>query len=49
MKKALFVSGGWDGHQPEKIVQLFASDLEAKGLTPEIITALDPLADVERL
>lgn len=49
MKKALFVSGGWDGHHPEKIVQLFAEDLRARGLEPEIVTTLEPLADVEKL
>ncbi|MBC8011559.1 MAG: ThuA domain-containing protein [Burkholderiales bacterium] len=49
MKKALFLSGGWDGHHPEKIVQLFAEDLRARGLEPEIVTTLEPLADVEKL
>lgn len=49
MKKALFLSGGWDGHHPEKIVQLFAEDLRAQGLEPEIVTTLEPLADLEKL
>lgn len=49
MKKALFISGGWDGHQPEKIVQLFSSELQAHGLAPEIATTLEPLADAEKL
>lgn len=49
MKKALFVSGGWDGHQPEKIVQLFSSELHSHGLVPEIVTTLEPLADAEKL
>jgi uncharacterized protein len=49
MKKALFVCGGWDGHQPEKIVQLFSTELTAHGLAPEIVTTLEPLSDLEKL
>ena len=49
MGKALFLSGGWEGHQPEKIVRLFADELAAHGLVPEIALTLDPLADVRRL
>lgn len=49
MKKVLFLSGGWDGHHPEKIVRLFADDLSAHGLAPEIVTSLEPLADAEKL
>jgi type 1 glutamine amidotransferase len=49
MKKVLFICGGWAGHHPEKIVQLFAEDLRARGLEPEIVTELDVLADLERL
>lgn len=45
MKKALFVCGGWDGHQPEKIVHLFANELAAHGLEAEVVTTLEPLAD----
>jgi type 1 glutamine amidotransferase len=49
MKKALFLCGGWEGHQPEKIVQLFAADLAVQGLAPEIARTLEPLADAEAL
>ncbi len=49
MKKALFLSGGWDGHQPDKIVQIFASELEQHGLVPEICRDLAVLDDVEKL
>ncbi len=49
MKKALFVSGGWSGHAPEEIVQLFAGELNAHGISSDIETTLDCLADVERL
>ena len=49
MKKALFIAGGWDGHQPEKIVQLFADELRSANFTADIETSLDVLADPERL
>lgn len=49
MKKALFVSGGWDGHYPDKIVQLFADELSPHGLEPHIVTTLEPLADADAL
>ncbi len=45
MKKALFVCGGWEGHQPEKIVQIFVGELAAHGLTCEVVKSLDSLAD----
>lgn len=49
MKKALFLAGGWEGHHPDRIVQLFAADLAAAGLEPEIVKSLEPLADTEAL
>jgi hypothetical protein len=49
MKKALFLAGGWDGHQPEKIVQLFSDELRLAGFATDIDSSLDVLADVERL
>ncbi len=49
MKKALFLSGGWDGHQPDKIVQLFSDALRKHNFETEIVTSLHPLADSEAL
>lgn len=49
MKKALFISGGWDGHQPEKIVQFFSEELKAFSFESEVSTSLDVLADAEKL
>lgn len=49
MKKALFLAGGWDGHQPEKIVHLFSGELRAANFATDIETTLDVLADPERL
>lgn len=45
MKKALFVCGGWDGHQPDKIVQIFTEELSAQGMPCEVVKSLEPLAD----
>jgi len=49
MKKALLIAGGWDGHQPEAIVQLLATELQKHGFGTEISLSLDSLADCERL
>src|SRR5690606_10263937 len=42
-------SGGWEGHFPEKIVQLFVGELAAHGVAAEVERTLEPLADVGRL
>jgi len=49
MPRALFVAGGWDGHQPEKIAELFAGELRALGFETDTETSLDILADGGRL
>ncbi|MBI5382408.1 MAG: ThuA domain-containing protein [Opitutae bacterium] len=49
MKKALFVSGGWEGHQPGKIVQILSDALAEHGLASEVTTQLDGLADTAYL
>lgn len=49
MKKALLFWGGWDGHHPEKIVHLFAKDLQQHGLETEIVPSLEILADPNAL
>ncbi len=45
MKKALMVWGGWDGHEPEKCVRLFAPLLEAAGFQVTISDTLDVYLD----
>lgn len=40
-KKALIVSGGWEGHQPEAVARLFEGLLEAEGFKVELATSLD--------
>ena len=49
MKKALIVSGGWDGHAPEKTSALMAGWLREAGVEVEISTTLDALLDADRL
>lgn len=49
MKKILFISGGWDGHQPEKIVQVFQEALQPHGFQSEIATSLEVLNDLSKL
>lgn len=49
MKKILFISGGWDGHQPEKTAQLFADELQKRGLAPEMESSLEILSAPGRL
>lgn len=45
MKKALLVAGGWEGHQPEKIADLFADALRREGFAADTVTSLEVLAD----
>jgi hypothetical protein len=48
-KSALFVWGGWEGHQPKKCVDIFASWLEKQGFDVEISSTLDSYLDAENL
>lgn len=48
-KKALFLAGGWDGHEPFKTAGLFAELLQAEGYETEISDTLDTLLDSEKL
>ena len=41
MKSALFVWGGWDGHEPEQCVKIFAPILAEQGFQVEISDNLD--------
>jgi len=49
MKRALLIAGGWNGHQPEKFVHIFAEELRARGLAPQVACSLDCLADQKAL
>lgn len=48
-KKALFVWGGWEGHEPKQCIDIFAPWLEDQGFEIEITNSLDSYADAERM
>src|ERR1051325_8207562 len=48
-KKALIVWGGWMGHEPDKVANLFQAALTNDGFQVEISNTLDSFLDVERL
>ena len=41
MRSALFVCGGWEGHEPEECAAVFAPILEQSGYEVEISTTLE--------
>jgi type 1 glutamine amidotransferase len=47
--KALIVSGGWDGHQPELVAKVLESALVAEGFDVEIADTLDVFKDADKL
>jgi type 1 glutamine amidotransferase len=49
MKKALLVWGGWDGHQPKEVSEIFRAQLEAEGFEVEVSDTLEAFADGEKL
>ncbi|MCD8481796.1 MAG: ThuA domain-containing protein [Verrucomicrobia bacterium] len=49
MKKALIVHGGWQGHEPEKVANVFAQILENAGMQVTTADNLDIFADLEML
>ena len=48
-RSALIVQGGWDGHQPVEVADLFAEILRGEGFAVEISDTLDAFLDTERL
>jgi uncharacterized protein len=49
VKKALIVQGGWDGHQPKEVAELFEGILKAENFEVEVSDTLDSLIDGEKL
>ena len=45
MKSALIVRGGWEGHQPKEVSEIFAEDLRAEGFDVEISDTLDTFVE----
>jgi uncharacterized protein len=48
-KKALIVWGGWDGHEPDKVAEVFRRQLAAKGFEVEVANTLDAYKDEQKL
>ena len=48
-KKALFVWGGWEGHEPKQCVDIFAPWLKEQGFDVEISNTLDSYLDAEKM
>lgn len=49
MKSALFVWGGWEGHEPKQCVDIFAPFLESQDYRVEITDTLDIYLDSNKL
>jgi len=49
MKSALFVWGGWDGHEPKQCVDIFAPLLQEQGYKVEISDTLDCYLDQSKM
>ena len=49
MKSALFVCGGWEGHEPEKCAGTFTPFLRREGYDVEISGTLDSYLDEEKM
>ncbi|WP_329125667.1 ThuA domain-containing protein [Streptomyces sp. NBC_01465] len=48
-RKALLVRGGWEGHQPVKITELFVPFLRSHGFDIDVSETLEVYADAQRL
>src|ERR1700761_619409 len=48
-KSALIVWGGWDGHQPQQVAEIFERELRNRGFQVEVSDTLDAYKDVEKL
>jgi type 1 glutamine amidotransferase len=49
MKSALFVWGGWEGHEPKQCVDIFAPILREQGYEVEILDTLDAYLDRQKM
>lgn len=48
-RRALIVWGGWDGHQPRQVAELFAKVLAQDGFSVEVSDTLDSFRDERKL
>lgn len=49
MRKALIVWGGWDGHQPQQVTDIFKRVLEREQFEVDVSDSLEAFADAEYL
>lgn len=49
MKKALIVWGGWDGHEPQQLANVFDRVLKEEGFETEVSNTLDAFKDEQKL
>lgn len=49
MPRALIVWGGWNGHQPKEVGEIFASVLRKENFEVEVSDTLDAFLDAEKL
>lgn len=49
MRKALIVQGGWGGHQPKEVSEVFKKMLEKNDFSVEISDTLDVFSDYEKI
>jgi uncharacterized protein len=49
MKSALFVWGGWDGHEPKQTTDVFVPLVEAAGFQVEVSNTLDSYLDESKM
>lgn len=49
MRKALIVWGGWDGHQPREVADIFRRVLEQERFEVEVSDTLEAFADADKL
>ena len=49
MRKALIVWGGWSGHQPREVAEIFRGMLAAEGFAVEVSDTLDAFKDAAAL
>jgi type 1 glutamine amidotransferase len=47
-RQALIVWGGWDGHQPDLVADLFREQLEAENFSVEVSNDLDAFLNLDR-
>lgn len=48
-RRALITWGGWEGHQPREVAELFREMLEAEGMVVTVADSLAPFDDFETL